>query len=373
MKRKVVVIDDKSAVRNMIVRTLDWEKLNCEVAGQANNGSEGQRMITHISPDILITDIRLPGRNGFELADWMKNHLPRAKTILTADYRNFEYARQAISLKVHAYVIKPLQKEELYQAVHSAIKELQPCENHASPEESSKPACAVNAQAVSPHVQLDGNGPIMQDLERFSLILDCSSEMDLQQNLSSFLTRLYEYSNGFPAVWRGMVGKAAIAVVEHYYKSTRDEYGLGRSIYQLLCEIDQLNDLEEAGIFLTRLISDMQQKLASDGRSYSPIVKQIIDYINGQYNRNINLASVADYFGVSQSYVSRTIYAATGVHFTDLVSRTRIEVAKQLLKNAKYKVNEVGDMVGFSNYSYFYQVFKRVEGISPKEFKNQQV
>ncbi|MNG16532.1 Xylose operon regulatory protein [compost metagenome] len=52
------------------------------------------------------------------------------------------------------------------------------------------------------------------------------------------------------------------------------------------------------------------------------------------------------------------------------MSKARIETAKRLLMDPKNKVNEVGEMVGYKEYAYFYQVFKRLEGQSPKEYKN---
>ncbi|RXZ79203.1 response regulator [Paenibacillaceae bacterium] len=358
LMKKVVVIDDKSVVRNMIIRTFDWENLNCKVVGEATDGAQGQRMISNMQPDLLITDIRLAGRDGFALAEWMRTHLPCAKTILTTDYRNFDYARQAIRLKVHAYIIKPLQQAELSNAVQTALDELDQC-----------PAAAHAAKQANGN-ETRGSGPIMSELEQFNIMIERASTGQMIDYLEGFIMRVKQYSCGSEIVWRGLISKAAMSIAEHYFKVTRDEYGMGLSLYQLLDDIDRLRSLEEAYAYLSSLITAIKQKLSGEGKHYTPLVKQIIDYINSQYSRNINLASVADHFGLSQSYVSRILRADTGVHFTDLVSRTRIEVAKQLLQNAKYKLNEVGDLVGFKNYAYFYHVFKRIEGVSPKEFKN---
>ncbi len=103
---------------------------------------------------------------------------------------------------------------------------------------------------------------------------------------------------------------------------------------------------------------------------YSLVVKKVIDHINSHIADNINLTSTADHFGLSPSYLSRLLRTETGINFVDLVSKARIEAAKRLLMDPKNKVNEVGEMVGYKEYAYFYQVFKRIEGQSPKEYKN---
>jgi YesN/AraC family two-component response regulator len=95
-----------------------------------------------------------------------------------------------------------------------------------------------------------------------------------------------------------------------------------------------------------------------------------MDYINSHFADNISLTSLAEHFGLSPSYLSRLLRMETGINFVDLVAKARIEAAKRLLRDPRHKVNEVGEMVGYKEYAYFYQVFKKVEGVSPKEYKN---
>ncbi|MBW7459870.1 response regulator, partial [Paenibacillus sepulcri] len=87
MKKRVVVIDDKPLIRQAIVQTIDWNKLNCTVVGQAEDGIEGKQVILVNKPDILITDIKMPGLSGLDLAELMQSSFPLSKTILITGYQ----------------------------------------------------------------------------------------------------------------------------------------------------------------------------------------------------------------------------------------------------------------------------------------------
>ena len=82
----------------------------------------------------------------------------------------------------------------------------------------------------------------------------------------------------------------------------------------------------------------------------------------------VTLGSLADYLNMNPSYLSRLLKKETGSNFVDILTQVRLEKAKQLL-NEGIRVAEVGEKVGYAEYAYFYQVFKRFEGISPSEYK----
>ncbi|MNI15822.1 HTH-type transcriptional regulator YesS [compost metagenome] len=130
-----------------------------------------------------------------------------------------------------------------------------------------------------------------------------------------------------------------------------------------------MTSMLEATSYLGEVIRSIKGKLEQSS-NYSLHVRKVIDYINRHYADNVSLSSVAEHFGLSSSYLSRLVRAEAGVNFVDLLTKARIEAAKRLLKNPKYKVNEVSEKVGYKEYAYFYQVFKKFEGVSPKDYKN---
>ncbi|MCR4739763.1 MAG: response regulator [Lachnospiraceae bacterium] len=121
---RVVIVDDEPAIVTGLSRMIDWKSFNCEVAGTADSGQEGIRVIDDVKPDILFTDIQMPGIDGLTMIAALKSeHKDMEITILTG-YRDFEYARQAITLGVHRFLLKPSRMDELSEAIQSMVEKL---------------------------------------------------------------------------------------------------------------------------------------------------------------------------------------------------------------------------------------------------------
>lgn len=121
----VLIIDDEFMIREGLRLTIDWESLNCTIAGEAEDGEEGLRLIKELHPDIIITDIRMPGLSGLEMIDEAKKSKHNSKVIILTGYRDFEYAQQAIRLGAYRFLLKPSKEEEILSALTDAIEELE--------------------------------------------------------------------------------------------------------------------------------------------------------------------------------------------------------------------------------------------------------
>ena len=110
---KVVIADDEARVCQLILMLADWDGLGMEVAGVASNGLEALELVERLRPDILITDIRMPGCHGLELIERAKDKFPQLEIIIISGYAHFEFAQTAIKHGVGDYLIKPIKREEL--------------------------------------------------------------------------------------------------------------------------------------------------------------------------------------------------------------------------------------------------------------------
>lgn len=110
---KVVIADDEARILSLIRLLPDWDALGMEVAGAASNGLEALEMVEREKPDILITDIRMPGCQGLELIERARRAVPGLEIIIISGYAHFEYAQTAIKLGVGDYLLKPIKKDEL--------------------------------------------------------------------------------------------------------------------------------------------------------------------------------------------------------------------------------------------------------------------
>lgn len=110
---KVMIADDEERICQLIEALIDWESLQMEVIGIAHNGLEASDMVRELHPDILITDIRMPGCDGLELIEKVKESIAELEIIIISGYAHFAYAQTAIKFGVGDYLLKPINKIEL--------------------------------------------------------------------------------------------------------------------------------------------------------------------------------------------------------------------------------------------------------------------
>lgn len=115
---KVIVADDEEKICQLIVKLVDWNSLGMEVAAVASNGIEAMEKIISLKPDVVITDIRMPGYDGLELIKRAKQEGIGSEFIIISGYRHFEYAQNAIRYGVSDYLLKPIKKDELMDSLH---------------------------------------------------------------------------------------------------------------------------------------------------------------------------------------------------------------------------------------------------------------
>ncbi|MCU6794123.1 helix-turn-helix domain-containing protein [Paenibacillus sp. WQ 127069] len=108
---------------------------------------------------------------------------------------------------------------------------------------------------------------------------------------------------------------------------------------------------------------------AQKGQRSGNLVSLIEKYIQEHYTQDLGLEQIADEMGVSVKYVSRVFKDKTGVYLTDYINQVRIEKAKELLTRTEMKVNDIAESIGIHSRTTFLRVFKKVEGISPNEYR----
>lgn len=100
-----------------------------------------------------------------------------------------------------------------------------------------------------------------------------------------------------------------------------------------------------------------------------PMIKRAREYINQRKSDNLTLGEVARSVNVSVFYFCKMFKKATGLHFTEYLSRARVERAKNLLLNPNLRVSEIAFEVGFQSLTHFNRVFRRIEGQAPTAYR----
>lgn len=121
---QVMLVDDEKMIINSLALGFDWKGNGFEVVATATNSSDALKMIQFIRPDIVFTDIKMPGLSGIDLMTRVKETLPQIKFVVISGYSDFTYAQQAIRLGALAYCLKPLENEDVADVLALAKKSL---------------------------------------------------------------------------------------------------------------------------------------------------------------------------------------------------------------------------------------------------------
>ena len=110
---KVFLVDDEELVIKSLIASVDWQAYGFEVAGYALSGSEAFDAIQTIDPNLVLTDIRMPGISGLELIKLLKDASSKALIVVLSGYAEFALAQKAINYGAVGYCLKPFDELEI--------------------------------------------------------------------------------------------------------------------------------------------------------------------------------------------------------------------------------------------------------------------
>lgn len=128
--------------------------------------------------------------------------------------------------------------------------------------------------------------------------------------------------------------------------------------------------VELLSIFASHLSIVSNQILVQQEQAEPPMIKRAKEYIQNHYTEELSLGRVAKSVHASSFYFCKMFKKATGLNFTDYVSRVRIEKARNLLLNPNLRISEIAFEIGFQSLTHFNRVFKRIVGQSPTQYRS---
>lgn len=180
---------------------------------------------------------------------------------------------------------------------------------------------------------------------------------------------------------RGEFPKMQITVLTGYRDFEYAKRALHLGVTRFLLKPSKMNELEEALQIMTENLGKLQpgapeekkeseeeQQEANPANSF--IVRSALKYIEIHYAEKLTLTELAEKTYVSQWYLSKLLNKYTDKSFCDLLNQTRIKKAEKLLKDPSLKIHEVSDMLGFNDVTHFSKIFKKIEQVSPNEYRN---
>ena len=535
-KLRVLVADDEYWIRENMRTIIDWDALGLELAPMATDGEDALAQMEKSPADIVITDINMPYLSGVELMEQLRSRWPSTAILVLSGYSDFEYVHKALLLGALDYVLKPLNRSKLMEAIARATEHVlaqtrRRRERSAEQEKLNLAASMVLDREFSQWLHDARHQEKIQSMEAslFDYEAAFSSYRVALVRLPGFMQHLGEGqlpASAAEAVYRiktalsGMVpsgnklvihdlyhanhfllitelDEAALrgflpdtlsqlaalshvqprAMVSESYFSFRDlrraydevrrclssmkcggetevGFSAGAQVQPMIQRIsaDMVHQLEHAaraqqrerferllgqtGIYRCREegwtvlelmhsvngITWILQHLMEDDRSGAQraafdnlqemmlsavdsmeldqlhslfaqmmdeyfvsahsdgggegmrhTVQRVREYIDAHYDEAISLNTLAQRFHVDDSYLSRMFKQQVGCNLMLYLASRRMKRAKELLAQKDMNITDVAQMVGYDDYAYFSRVFKRMEGKSPRAYREEEL
>lgn len=131
----VLLVDDEPWILIGLKNLIPWEEEGFQIIGEASDGEKAWEKITCMEPDLILSDIRMPHLNGLSLLERLRKNGITTSVIFISGYSEFEYAQQSLRLGCSDYLVKPVEPEDLLQAlrrVRETFQEHEPSESYTS-------------------------------------------------------------------------------------------------------------------------------------------------------------------------------------------------------------------------------------------------
>lgn len=282
---KLIIADDERIIRESISTLIDWNSLGIELIGLCSDGIEAYNMILDECPDIVLTDIRMPGLSGLELIERISQTDLNIQFILLSGFGEFEYAKQAMRFRVHHYLLKPCNEEQIIESMKDVIREhyhqkaFQDMQNHQKSLTANLHHSLLSNIIHERTYLPDSAGPSWETYAGFMDFFNTNYELCYlfyieERNLTEVLSQVYQYMRKVApgiTVYSVYVKNTLLL----FFESHQVSYDQMDSFFRSLASMEAAAELEYRRVSYSNLAS-LLEALIGKIRRYG-----IIYFMNG--------------------------------------------------------------------------------------------
>lgn len=425
----IIIADDMKPICDgieMFVREC-FPKL--KIIGSYYDGTDCLQAIGEQIPDIIITDICMPGADGIQICKEIRKLSSKTQIIIISAFENFEYAKSAINYGVMKYLTKPYSMEELSETLDEAVNKVE-----------AQKSATVNFERMSLikyqyfiktlHRIINGTG-VPEEFESFLILNDTvqagqcyvaeiyrktprsgddafnedfdnnkmtvfSAEKNItvvffkeKESFSDYAANELKKNNSVSKIFtfaqwsrfcylRNIAKRFAEHIkeckVELFFQNCN--YNIEPDELPLFFSLINENPTDDTSVaFAVCKTLTVEENLKLFAERYfageKSVSEKIKSYILQDFaDFNLSIASIADHFEVSQSYVCDVFKHDFGCTVNEYIRDTRIQKAKQLLAECpNVTIEDICFSVGYSSRSYFQHLFKKLTQLTPSQYR----
>lgn len=405
---KILLVDDEEIMLEAIRMRIDWKKLGIREVYLATNTERARAICEEEGIDLMLCDIEMPGESGLALVSWAKVHCPETICLLLTGHAEFDYARQAVTLGAFEYLLKPVSMTKLEETLKKAGEELarrRGLKRRGIQWEKNRDIVVERFWIRLVLGQILGGRQELQDyLSRhglelsldipYRLLLCCVNresgafsafqEVELDFIYKNILAELFSYQEKKPVVlavspWQklvlaeaGLEEKRIREQSEVFFQVLRRHFRTDGCFY-----VSKPCLPEEMGGIYGSLSRQAQKNVSWKNKVFqgeeeengSNVVEKVKNYIRQHIKEDLSRDRIAQAVYLNPAYLSRVFRAQTGISLVDYMTREKIRQIQILLRSTDRSVSDIAGEFGYTNMPYFSQVFKKITGCSPLEYR----
>ncbi|QTQ11814.1 response regulator [Treponema parvum] len=355
---RMIIVDDERIIRETIRSLINWKALDVEIVGTCKDGIEAYNAILDEYPDIVLTDIKMPGFSGLELIENIKKIDSDIEFIILTGYEEFAFAKTAMRFGIRHYLLKPCNEKQIVEAV----KEIQKSISKRNSD------WKLRSDEIYDIYKNDMTGD--STVSSMEKLLNRIQEADLQSRKKIFI----DMGKILETVTDKEFLVFLLSGLLIKYADRRDIAYSPMQIMDYVMELKRMNTTDEILSSFLKTLPVIFPPMLIGTRSVADFISKLIAFVETHIDeQSLSLKYISEhYLFMNVDYVSKQFVKQTGYRFSDFLNRKRVEKAKQLLTvQADVQISDVAEKIGFGNNpQYFYLIFKKYTGMTPMAYIN---
>lgn len=406
---KLVIVDDEPILLEGLLKTYDWAGMGFEVVGSARDGDQAIQVIKDKKPNVVLTDIRMKKVSGLQVMQEIEKEKIYCLFVVLSAYRDFEYAKQACDLGAFAYLLKPINDDELRQTIIFIIKalsgesvitlkqlfEMVKEKDYPVVAAISKPykgiegikksyneaaklfelACMSGASAFTMPEELEEDVEKAHSEDYETMILNAIRRNDVKELKEGFIHFVYglpeEEERQMYEIHRIMLKTESM--LRNSYGITEELMDQYQKYYSNIQKLTAGKSIDVCYKILCNVIEKRKEKgCGNETKFFKEYMSEAVAYIEEHLNEeDLSIVSVANHVYLNSVYFGRIFKNTFHMTFKKYLMERRMERAKRLLEEGKVSIGAICEQVGIGNSSYFSHLFKEYTGKLPSEYKKE--
>ena len=402
---KMIIIDDEPIILRGMVETYPWNEMGFYIVGTATSAESGLSLIKEKKPKVVLSDIRMNRMSGLTLVEKVKELDENIHFILMSAYKEFEYAQKACETGVFAYLIKPIEEELLRKTMKSMYEQCEKEEQMADEHDCIKEILTENKEEFQNAMM---ERYLKEEIDERSFIRRLEmvgTSIGAKNGFMSICVGLGENYHSMNAQEFEAQGFAVFNYIKQrmlsLYKGWWFKEGIDKMVF--IIEIRDERELEKAHLVIKQLIDEGAKithtvlcsslsflfygieglvesykqvqafySVEKSKKNLSDSIAKALNYIEDHLvDEDLSITSVSECVYLNPVYFGRLFKNTMGISFKQYVINKRIELAKKKIIEESSSIVTIGNEVGIPNSSYFAQVFKKITGYLPSEYKKE--